>query len=179
LLAESRDRVKDLRHSTDNVHDLAEALAKEGNQFGEESSVAFRVSVQGTARELHALVCEEGFLIAREAMGNAFRHAQAEHIEVDVSFGQTELQVRVRDDGQGMNRGVEGDAEPRGHFGLIGMRERAQKIGATLDIWSSRGAGTEVELRVPAAIAYRPVQVSHLTARSRFSAIRSYVQRRW
>lgn len=154
LLVESRDKVKELRHSADNPHDLVQALAMEGEQLALEYSARFRVSVQGTPGELHPLVHEEGFMIAREALSNAFRHAHAAHIEAEMSFGHAALHVRIRDDGQGISAAAGDAGEPPGHFGLIGMRERAQKIGAHLEIWSKPGAGTEVDLRVPAAVAY-------------------------
>jgi signal transduction histidine kinase len=154
LLTESRDKVKDLRPAAANARDLAEALAAEGKQFALERSAEFRVSVQGACRELHPLVREEGFLIGREALGNAFRHARAGRIEVEVSYGDAALQVRVRDDGEGISPSVlDGEGRP-GHFGLVGMRERAKKLGAHLEVWSKPGVGTEVDLRVPARIAY-------------------------
>jgi signal transduction histidine kinase len=61
--------------------------------------------------------------------------------------------LRIRDDGEGIAPAILEDGRP-GHYGLPGMRERAAEIGATLDIWSSIGAGTEVDLSIPGAIAY-------------------------
>jgi len=155
LLAESRDRVKDLRPTAAEVADLAQALAAEGDQFAQLHPVPFRVSVQGTRRDLHPIVREEGFLIAREALGNAFRHAQARDIEAEVTYGDRALQVRVRDDGLGISSSVLQAGGRPGHFGLLGMRERAKKLGGHLDVWSKPGAGTEIDLRVPAQVAYR------------------------
>jgi signal transduction histidine kinase/ligand-binding sensor domain-containing protein len=155
LLAESRDKVKDLRPAATDVADLPRALAAAGEQWGEQHPAKFRVSVQGTARELHPIVREEAFLIGREALGNAFRHAGAGDIEVEVTYGERALHVRVRDDGQGINPAVLDAGGRPGHFGLIGMRERAKKLGAHLEVWSKPGAGTEIDLRVPAEVAYR------------------------
>jgi signal transduction histidine kinase len=104
---------------------------------------------------LHPIVREEGFLIAREALGNAFRHAKARDIEAEVTYGKRALQVRVRDDGLGISSTVLQAGGRPGHFGLLGMRERAKKLGGHLDVWSKPGAGTEIDLRVPARIAYR------------------------
>ena len=154
LLAESRDKVKDLRPAVAAATDLAEALAAEGKQLAEAHPAEFRVSVQGVSRELHPIVREEGFLIAREALGNAFRHAAAKDIEAEVSYGNEALQVRIRDNGQGISASVLNEGGTPGHFGLIGMRERAKKLGGRLEVWSKTGAGTEIDLWVPAKVAY-------------------------
>jgi signal transduction histidine kinase len=116
------------------------------------------VSVQGTRRDLHPIVREEGFLVSREALSNAFRHAHAGNIEAEVTYGDAALHIRIRDDGQGIGSAVLEAGERPGHFGLIGMRERAKKLGANLEVWSKPGAGTEVDLRVPADVAYRRLQ---------------------
>ena len=154
LLGESRDRVKDLRPSAIETKDLSDVLAAEGEHLSQLHSAKFRVSVQGTGRDLHPIAREEILLIGREALGNAFMHANAQNIEVDLLYDDAAVQLRVRDDGSGINAALlDGGGKP-GHFGLIGMRERANKLGAQLDIWSKPGAGTEVDLRVPAKVAY-------------------------
>jgi signal transduction histidine kinase len=154
LLGESRDRVKDLRPAMREADDLAQVLASEGEQFAALHRAEFRVSVQGIVRKLHPIVREEILMIGREAAANAFRHAGADNIEIDVTFGDTMLQLRVRDDGQGIGGALLDAGGKPGHFGLVGMRERAKKLGAQLEIWSKPGAGTEVDLRVPAQVAY-------------------------
>jgi signal transduction histidine kinase/ligand-binding sensor domain-containing protein len=158
LLGESRDRVKDLRPATSETPDLAQALATEGKRLAQLHSAEFRVSVEGASRDLHPIVREEGFQIGREALSNAFQHAHAKNIEAEVTYGDTMLHVRIRDDGEGIDTAVlEAGGRP-GHFGLLGMRERAKKLGAHLVVWSKPGAGTEIDLRVPAAVAYRRSQ---------------------
>jgi signal transduction histidine kinase len=154
LLGEGRDRVKDLRAAGGAQYELSQALAAEAEQFAEAQPAEFRVSIEGVPCDLHPLVREEAFMIAREALGNAFRHAEAGHIEVDLSYSESQLRVRVRDDGRGVSAEVLTSGRPN-RFGLVGMRERALKLGAHLDIWSRPGAGTEVELRIPANIAFR------------------------
>ncbi|MET0543285.1 MAG: triple tyrosine motif-containing protein [Variovorax sp.] len=154
LLAESRDKVKDLRSCASEAQTLDQALAIEGVHFAELHPAGFRISVLGSARELHPLVHEEGLLIGREALGNAFLHARAADIEIELTYADDALRLRVRDDGEGIGHDVLAAGGRPGHFGLIGMRERALKLGAHLDVWSKPGAGTEVELRVPAAVAY-------------------------
>ncbi len=78
----------------------------------------------------------------QNAIRNAFAHSGASHIEVEIHYDEGELRLRIRDDGKGIYR-------------IPGMRERAQKIGSRLDFWSEKGAGTEVQLTVPAAIGYQ------------------------
>jgi nitrate/nitrite-specific signal transduction histidine kinase len=87
--------------------------------------------------------------------GNAFRHARARRIEVEIRYDERELRVRIRDDGSGIDPSVLGDEGRAGHWGLTGMRERAKRIGGTMDLWSELGGGTEVELRIPASTAYQ------------------------
>jgi signal transduction histidine kinase len=155
LLGESRDKVKDLRPAGSDTADLAKALAAEGEEFAQLHGALFKVTVEGASRDLHPIVREEGLLIGREALSNAFRHARARNIEAEVSFGDSALHVRIRDDGLGISSTVLEAGGTPGHFGLVGMRERAKKLGAHLEVWSKPGAGTEVDLRVPADVAYK------------------------
>jgi signal transduction histidine kinase len=147
--------VKDLRPSVSDAADLAKALAAEGEQFAELHEAQFKVTVEGVSRDLHPIVREEGLLIGREALSNAFRHARARNIEAEISYGDSALQVRIRDDGLGISSSVLDAGGTPGHFGLVGMRERAKKLGAHLEVWSKPGAGTEIDLRVPADVAYK------------------------
>jgi len=176
LLAESRDKVKGLRTATCEVAELTQALAAEGEQLAQQHSAKFRLSVQGTARVLHPIAREEGFLIAREALGNAFRHSGAKDIEVEVTYGDAALHVRVRDDGRGITPSVLQAGGTPGHFGLAGMRERAKKLGGKLEIWSEPAAGTEIDLRVPARVAYRTSHTQSSRARSLLKIFRSSLQ---
>jgi signal transduction histidine kinase len=157
-IVESRDAIQNLRSSTTVTNDLAEAMAALGKELGgasngESGSATLRVSVEGTPRELHPILRDDIYRIAHEALRNAFRHAQASKIEADITYGETLLRLRVRDDGKGIDTKLLG-AGRDGHWGLPGMRERAQQIGAKLDMWSEAGAGTEVELRIPGSVAY-------------------------
>jgi signal transduction histidine kinase len=166
VLGESRDRVKDLRASGSDVAELPLALAAEGEQLAFAHPTQFRASVEGARRDLHPIVQEEVLLIAREALCNAFRHAGAHHIEAEVSYTEAVLQVRIRDDGQGISAEVLHAGGRTGHFGLLGMRERATKIRAQLTVWSKPAAGTEIDLRVPADVAYRRWQNTPRRTRS-------------
>jgi len=118
---------------------------------------AFRVGVEGNARDLHPIVRDEIYKIAAEALRNAFRHAQARQVEVEVRYADEEFRLRVRDDGGGIDSAVLAAKAHEGHYGLRGMTERANAISGHLSVWSELGEGTEVELRVPARAAYAPV----------------------
>jgi signal transduction histidine kinase len=154
LLAESRDRVKNLRDSPTTAVELSRALAAEGQELALAGPAQFKTRVEGLTRELHPIVREEAFLIAREALANAFRHSAAQHIEAEVIYGQAALEVRVRDDGRGFGSAALQDDANMSHFGLRGMRERAQRIRSHLVVWSKPDIGTEIDLRVQADVAY-------------------------
>jgi signal transduction histidine kinase len=86
-------------------------------------------------------------------MTNAFRHARAAKIETEVAYENAGVRLRVRDDGRGIEQTIVDSGRP-GHWGLRGMRERAKAMGAELNIKSHPGAGTEIELAIPAKVAY-------------------------
>jgi signal transduction histidine kinase len=154
VLIESRDSVKNLRTPPWSATALPEALADAGRQLEGSSPARLELTVEGERRELHPIVHEEAFMIGREALANAIVHSQAHNIEVEVSYGPAALKVRVRDDGSGIESDVLTQGGRAGRWGILGMRERAAKIRGQLHIWSKTGAGTEVELWVPAKVAY-------------------------
>ena len=147
VLSEARERVKGLRETPTGAGDLASVLAQVGNELNWTGSVAFRVETRGNAYPLAPAAQEELFSVAREALTNSFRHSQASEITVEITYGRSSVALSCRDNGCGMSPDVvkEGVA---GHWGLLGMRERASKLGATLECWSTVGSGTEVFLRV-------------------------------
>jgi len=115
--------------------------------------VGFRVIVNSNVRPLRPMIRNEVYRIGREAIVNAFMHAHAQSVEVDVEYANEHLRVLVRDNGVGvdplvLHSGLEG------HWGLPGMRDRSEAIGASLRLRSRLGAGTEVELIVPSEIAF-------------------------
>jgi len=162
-ITEARDAVHELRSSAVVSNDLAAAITALGEELAthqassgaSQDAATFLVEVEGTPQELHSILRDEVYRIAGEGLRNAFRHARARRIEVEIRYDERELRVRIRDDGSGMNASVPGHEGRDGHWGLPGMRERAQRIGGTMDLWSELGAGTEVELRIPASIAYQ------------------------
>jgi signal transduction histidine kinase len=155
VIVEGRDRVKGLRTAEEKYRDLSETFAMVSAELAKEHAIPFQTILQGTPRALNPIVCDDAYQIGREALVNAFRHSLAQKIETEITFARTELRLRVRDDGCGVDSKILEDGGRPGHWGMTGMRERARKIGARLDIWSRQGNGTEVDLRIPASIAYR------------------------
>jgi ligand-binding sensor domain-containing protein/signal transduction histidine kinase len=157
-ITEGRDAVQGLRSSTVVTNDIALAI----NTLGEElaageanpNAAAFDVGVEGTPRALHPILRDEVYRIAGEALRNAFRHAEAERIEVEIRYDERQFRLRVRDDGKGIDSKLLNDDERPGHYGLQGMRERAKLLGGKLTVWSEVDSGTEVELSISAANAY-------------------------
>ncbi len=156
-ITEGRDAVQGLRDSTVQTNDLALAVSTLGEEFAADSTghrPAFRVAVEGQSRDLHPILRDEVYKIAAEALRNAFLHANAKRVEVEIRYDNERFRLRVRDDGKGIDAAVLSAQSREGHYGLPGMRERASIIGGKLTVWSEVDAGTEVELRLPADIAY-------------------------
>jgi signal transduction histidine kinase len=162
-ITDARDAVHDLRSSAVVTNDLAAAVTALGQELAghpttataSQDSPTFLVEVEGTPQDLHPILRDEIYRIAEEALRNAFHHARARRIEVEIRYDDRELRVRVRDDGSGIDSNILSHEERAGHWGLTGMRERAERIGGQMELWSGLGAGTEVELRFPASIAYQ------------------------
>src|SRR5215469_8904777 len=156
VMLEGRELVLDLRETVCEPTDLPTAFADLGEGMRKGSSGEFMVVVNGAIRPLHPVVFEELFKIGKEALGNAFRHSGAHSIEAELNYERSEFRIRIRDDGTGIDPAILRQGHREGHFGLPGMRERARNVGAHLDVWSRTGAGTEVEVRIPAGVAYVP-----------------------
>ena len=154
-LAEARSAVQNLRASAVIPHDLPQALAAIGKELSVPGDTPeFRVIVEGKAQSLVPTLRDEVYRFAREALRNAFGHAQAKNIEAEVAYEDEHFVLRVRDDGIGIDPKVLDRGSRPGHWGLPGMRERADSLGAQMEVWSESGAGTEIQLTIPAAIAY-------------------------
>src|SRR5882757_2489222 len=157
-ITEARDAVQDMRSSTVVTNDLAltiNTLGKELAGSGTNPNAAeFHVGVEGTPRDLHPILRDEVYRIAGEALRNAYRHAVARRIEVEIRYDERQFRLRVRDDGKGIDSKLLNDDERPGHYGIRGMRERAKLLGGKMTVWSELDSGTEVELSIPAANAY-------------------------
>ncbi len=140
------------------TNDLARAIGTLGEELARSeissTSVVFHVEVEGTPKNLQPILRDEVYRIAVEALRNAFKHAQARRIEVEIRYDQQQLRLRVRDDGKGIDPGLLSEERRPGHYGLRGIRERAKIAGGKLEVWSERNSGTELELSIPASRAY-------------------------
>jgi signal transduction histidine kinase/ligand-binding sensor domain-containing protein len=150
---EGRNALRGLRAPETDNHSLEMAFSRMGKEFSFDAGVGFRVIVNSNVRPLRPMIRNEVYRIGREAIVNAFMHAHAQSVEVDVEYANEHLRVLVRDNGVGvdplvLHSGLEG------HWGLPGMRDRSEAIGASLRLRSRLGAGTEVELIVPSEIAF-------------------------
>ena len=157
-ITEGRDAIQDIRSNTVAQSDLPELLTATGSELAglqkiNDNSPTFAMTVEGERKRLSPIIQEEVYQVARELFRNAFRHAEARRIEADIRYDDRVLRLRIRDNGKGIDLKVLQQGG-NGHWGLRGARERAERIGAQLDFWSEAGAGTEVQLTVPARIAY-------------------------
>ncbi|MGA3049836.1 MAG: two-component regulator propeller domain-containing protein [Terracidiphilus sp.] len=158
-ITEGRAAIQDLRPEPAAQRDLPELLNDAGRELAESyksngHAASYLVVVEGKQRNLSPMLQDEVYRISREVIRNAFAHAVASHIEVEIRYDRDQLRVRIRDDGKGIDAKILEAGGQSGHWGITGMRERAQRIGAQLAFWSEAGAGTEVQLSVPGAIAY-------------------------
>jgi signal transduction histidine kinase len=128
-------------------------VAGYGEGLRNNREVGFKVTVVGSPLLLHPVVRDEVYRITREALANAFEHSKASSIEAEITYARASLSARVRDNGCGIDSEILSSGR-QGHWGLPGMQERARKIGGHLKIWSNPGAGTEIDLSVPAKVAY-------------------------
>ena len=165
-ITESRDAIHDLRSQAASEGSLAPMLEAAGEELattqnGNRNATGFRVIAEGEPQRLSPKLQDEVFRIACEVLRNAFRHAKAGQIEVEIRYDKSQLRLRIRDDGTGIDPEVLEESHRPGHWGLPGVRERAQQIGAQLNFWSQAGAGTEVELTIPAPIAYEGTGNEH------------------
>ena len=172
-ITEGRDAVHGLRSSMVATNDLAQAISTLGEQLRQargavavaskeelnagqpgRESPDFRVHVEGAPREIVPLLRDDVYRIAGEALRNAFRHAHPRQVEVEIRYDQRQFRLRVRDDGKGIDPSVLAGDGKGGHYGLPGMHERAKLIGGKLEVWSELDSGTEIELTIPASLAY-------------------------
>jgi signal transduction histidine kinase len=157
-IAEGRDAVQGLRMSTVEKNDLAVAIRTVGEELASDASIQpspnFNVVVEGASRNLHPILRDEVYRLATEALRNAFRHAAAQNVEVEIRYDEKYFRLRVRDDGKGIPSDVLSGEGRGGHYGLPGMRERAKLVGGKLAIWTELDGGTEIELNIPGARAY-------------------------
>jgi ligand-binding sensor domain-containing protein/signal transduction histidine kinase len=158
VIEEGRNAVRGLRSSQSASLDLEEAFSRiREEQISQQpagESIDFRIIVDGQRRPLHPVLRDELYRIGREALINAFHRSRAKRIEIELMYSSRRLRMLVRDDGCGIAPQVLRSGRD-GHWGLPGMRERAEGIGARLHVFSSAAAGTEIELSVPGDVAFQ------------------------
>lgn len=153
-LQEGRDKVSALRSENESGNDLAVELAQFGRELGSGNQTTFQFTVEGKPRQIHSVIYEEIQMIAREAIANSFRHASATAIECVIQFAPRHFFFVCRDNGCGIPDKVLKTMSRGGHWGLLGMEERAKKIGAVLHISRGDTGGTVVGLKLRGKIAY-------------------------
>jgi signal transduction histidine kinase len=180
-ITEGRDAVQSLRASTVERNDLAAAIRTLGDELTSDASahepLTYSVAVEGETRDLHPIARDEIYKVAAEAVRNAYRHAQASRVEVEIHYDKQHFRLRVRDDGRGIDPRVLGGQAIDGHYGLRGMPERATLIGGKVAVWSEAGAGTEVELSIPARAVYATAAARSWWSRVFGSKMRGRVER--
>ena len=158
-ITEGRNAVQGLRASATTVNDLANGIAALGLHVTSERLPGpvplIDVEVDGESRNLNPVVRDEAYQIAGEALRNAVKHAGARHVTVTIHYESRQLRLTVRDDGKGIDAETLARQQVDGHFGLRGMRERAAIVKGRLEVRGVISGGTQIELRVPATIAYR------------------------
>jgi signal transduction histidine kinase len=154
VIQEGRNAVQGLRSHQSASLNLEQAFAHVQDELPMQDDVGFRVIVDGQPRPLHPVLRDEVYRIGREALTNAFQHSRAKNVEIELEYAPSQLRVLVRDNGCGIDPQLLQSGR-EGHWGLPGMRERAERIGAKLHVWSSSAAGTEVELSVPSHVAFQ------------------------
>ncbi len=147
-LTEARRSVMDLRASALEGHDLPAALFEAAPQWTAGSAVQIRVDVEGENRPLPEETEQHLLRIAQEAVTNAVKHARASQVRIHLAMASRKLSLSVADNGRGFEQD-EAFSEVGGHFGLLGMRERAERLGGELQLHSEPGQGTEVAVTVP------------------------------
>jgi signal transduction histidine kinase/streptogramin lyase len=160
---EGRAAIRDLRPEPAAQRNLPELLNAACGELAVVRELngrapSYQVLVEGKQQYLSPMLQDEVYRITREVARNAFTHAAASHIEIEIRYDHHQLRLRIRDDGKGIDPKILEAGGVSGHFGMPGMRERAQRIGSRLDFWSEMGAGTEVQLTVPASMAYKRQQ---------------------
>ena len=166
---EGRAALNSLRTSTAETNDLAAGLRRAAEECLLDRHVAVKFSVAGGSRDMHPIARDEIYRIGYEAIRNACEHSSASQLEVELSYAQ-DLTLRVNDNGVGMEPAVvRGGRE--GHYGLRGMRERAERIGSSLTLVSAPKSGTEVTLVVPGNVIFRKASAT------RFERIKTFLRR--
>jgi len=155
MVDEGRNAVRGLRTKYSEPDDLERAFLQIPQDLVADEKIQYRLIVEGTPRSLRPPIRNEVYRIGREALANAFHHSSASVIETVLGYSRDRFRMVVRDNGCGMDPEILRSGR-EGHWGLSGMLERSEKIGAQLKVQSAADAGTEIDLTVPGAAAFEP-----------------------
>ena len=165
-VVEGREQVQSLRTPDADI-DLVKRLGEVATQLGTINNVEFTCQLEGAEMPLRPEVARELFPVLREMLTNAFQHARATRIQLHLHFGPTRFEGRVTDNGVGISRPVADKGERAGHWGLLGMRERAAQLKGTFHVESVEGSGTVVRVCIPGGRIYREPLIIRLLRASR------------
>ena len=155
VILEGRRRVQDLRDEVSDATDFATQIAAVATELEMQRVMAFCVTENGEPKELNLDVRGELCKIAQEALTNMLHHSGAKRADIVLTYADKEFMMRCCDNGVGLSLSILSDGKREGHWGLVGMRERASSIEGKLQLWSSPDNGTEIEIRIPGRRAYR------------------------
>jgi signal transduction histidine kinase len=147
VMEEGRNKVNGLRTALVRDNELATGLDDFGRSLSRQHMVSFSMLLHGETRPLRTFIHDEIWMIGREAIRNAFAHANASEIKVELTYSERLVELSVKDDGCGIDTDAQ-KGRP-GHWGMQGMRERAAQLGASLELSSARDCGTTWRLRIP------------------------------
>ncbi|MEO6923430.1 MAG: triple tyrosine motif-containing protein, partial [Bryocella sp.] len=153
VLVQGRESLRDLRGDSSSMTSVAEELECFAEECRIDSEAQFSLAIAGEPRAFHPVIRDEIIQIGKEAILNSFRHSEAAAIHVELCYERTFFSLSVRDNGHGIDPPIVAAGGKTGHWGMLGMRERCQKIGAQFTISSTRD-GTEVKLRIRSRLAY-------------------------
>lgn len=153
LLVSGRDRLKEMRGYIARDGDIATEIRSIADGLFQHLQCNVTVKVDGVAAQLKSIVYEESMWIVREALTNASRHSKAHNLNVQVFFTSKDFRVSIQDDGIGLAAHAF-LAHHKGHFGLVGMRERTEAMGGRFNVRSDKGHGTSINLSLPSRVAY-------------------------
>lgn len=171
-LIEGRDAIRMLRQTDPRDMDLASAILTTGKEESSVSTTKFSLHVEGQPRTIRPDVFDEIITIVRESILNAFHHAEAEWVVVIVNFTSHALEISVSDNGIGFTEQRVEESQQEGHWGIAGMRERAEKLGGRLIIGTTAPHGTRVTLAIPRRAVYATAAASRAGWITRFLRLR-------
>jgi signal transduction histidine kinase len=158
---EAREAVWGLRQNSD-VTDMSPLLEQMAERVSHEFGIPVRCLTSGRPFALDQSTVHEVLMVAREALYNSVRHGHPRQVELGICFDENRCSVEVRDDGSGFDPAILSSAAT-GHYGLIGMRERVERIGGKFVLHSRVGEGTELTIQVPRKAAVAQEKIPEMT----------------